>query len=88
MSLRINRASGDVRGTGDGALGEVVFSGVIAGHDIRMSVSRKDPLDRGLTGTSIAEVLDDEIRGAMSLSVADAHVIRQCTLTLRRADAP
>jgi hypothetical protein len=88
MSLSLNRSTGEVRGTGEGPLGDVVFAGAIVSDAILLTVSRKDPLDRGLTGTAVATMSGDRIAGKMRLAVADARVIRQATLTLSRGGNP
>jgi hypothetical protein len=82
VSLSLNRSTGEVRGTGEGPIGDVVFSGAIVSDAIRLTVSRKDPLDRGFTGTAVATMSGDRIAGTMRLAVADARVIRQATLML------
>jgi hypothetical protein len=88
LSLAMNRTSEEVRGTGEGPIGNVVLSGVVTGGAITLSVSRKDPLDRGLTGTAVAQVSGDKISGTMRLSQADARVIREATLHLVREASP
>jgi hypothetical protein len=88
MSLSLNRSTGEVRGTGEGPIGDVVFAGAIVSDAILLTVSRKDPLDRGLTGTAVATLSVDRIAGKMRLAVADARVIRQATLTLSRGGNP
>jgi hypothetical protein len=88
MSLSVSRSSGEVRGTGEGPLGSIVLVGVVVDDAITVSVSRKDPLDRGLTGTGVARVAGDKITGTMRLSVADARVIREATFTLSRGGNP
>jgi hypothetical protein len=88
MSLSLDRSTGEVRGTGDGPIGNVIFTGALVRDAILLTVSRKDPLDRGLTGTAVATVSGNRIAGTMRLAVADARVIRQGTLTLSRGGPP
>jgi hypothetical protein len=82
MTLTVNRSTGEVRGAGEGPIGRVLFSGVVADDALTMSVGRQDPMDRGLTGTAVAKVSGDKMTGTMRLSVADARVIREATLVL------
>ncbi len=83
-SLTVDRQSGAVHGTAGGPIGDVVLSGSFSGDTLTASVLRKDPLDRGLTGTLIAKKEGDRLVGAMRLSVANARVIREATVTLSR----
>jgi hypothetical protein len=84
MSISVDRATGAVRGVLGGAIGEATLSGSASGDTVTASVSRKDPLDRGLTGTAVAKTSGDNMVGTMRLSVANARVIREASFTLSR----
>ncbi len=84
ISLEVNRQSGAVRGTATGAIGEAVLSGDISGDTLMASVLRKDPLDRGFTGTAVLKAEGDKMEGTMKLTVSDARVIREAHVTLTR----
>jgi hypothetical protein len=84
VSLTLDRKSGTVRGVAGGPIGDVVLTGALTGDAITASVLRKDPLDRGLTGTAVAKAEGDHLVGTMRLSVANARVIREASLTLTR----
>lgn len=82
ISLTIQGAR--VTGTGSGPIGDVVWSGAIDNERLTASVQRKDPLDRGFTGTAVGKVSRDHIVGTMRLSLADARVIRDVQYSLSR----
>jgi hypothetical protein len=82
LSLTLQRGPGRVSGTGSGAIGDVVWVGVLDGDRLTANISRRDPLDRGLTGTAVGKVSPEQIVGTMRLSLADAHVIRNASFVL------
>ena len=84
LSLSIDRKSGAVQGVAGGAIGDATLSGTMSADTLTASVSRKDPLDRGLTGTAVAKASADRMVGTMHLSVANARVIREASVTLHR----
>jgi hypothetical protein len=82
ISLTIQGAR--VTGTGSGPIGDVVWLGAVDDERLTASVQRKDPLDRGFTGTAVGKVSRDHIVGTMRLSLADARVIRDVKYSLSR----
>ena len=84
LSIAVDGATGVVTGSADGALGAVVLDGVVVDGQMTAQISRKDPADRGLTGTAIGKVTGDKIEGTMSLSLPEANVIRKVTFTLTK----
>jgi hypothetical protein len=84
LSLSIDRKSGAVQGVAGGAIGDATLSGTLSGDTLTASVSRKDPLDRGLTGTAVTKASAERMVGTMHLSVANARVIREASVTLHR----
>ncbi len=84
LSLTIDRKSGSARGVATGALGEVVLAGAVTADELTFSVTRKDPRDRGLTGTGVAKISGAAATGTMRLSRGDAHVIREANFSLSR----
>jgi hypothetical protein len=87
LTLTVNRQTNDVRGTAEGAIGDVVLVGSIADDAVTGSVLRKDPQDRGLTGTLVAKKAGEAISGSMKLSVANARVIREVKFSVTHAEA-
>ncbi len=85
MALTLRRGNRRVTGTGSGAVGDVLFEGTMDGDLLTASVLRKDPLDRGFTGTVVGNVSGDQLVGTMRLSLADARVIRHAKFTLTRS---
>jgi hypothetical protein len=73
-----------VTGSGSGPIGDVVWIGAIEDESLTASVQRKDPLDRGFTGTAVGKVSRDHIVGTVRLSLADARVIRDVQYSLSR----
>lgn len=88
LTLLVNRQTHEVRGNADGAIGGVVLVGSIADETITASVLRREPLDRGFTGTAVAKVSAGAITGSMRLSVANARVIREVKFTLAPSSSP
>jgi hypothetical protein len=84
LALTIHGAARRLTGTGSGALGDLVWVGALDGDTLTASVQRRDPLDRGFTGTAVGKVSGDEIVGTMRLSLADARIIRGARFTLTR----
>jgi hypothetical protein len=82
LTLTVNRKTGAVRGTADGAVGSVVLAGSFADDTVTATVARKDPADRGLTGTLVAKVSGGALAGSMRLSAPDARVLREAKFTL------
>jgi hypothetical protein len=85
LALTLEREAHRVTGTGGGSLGDVILVGGVDGETLTASVLRKDPLDRGLTGTAVGKVHGDQIDGTMRLSLADARIIRDAKFTLARS---
>jgi hypothetical protein len=83
MTIAID-AKNQVTGTADGAIGNAVITGVVADGRLTARVSRKDPMDRGLTGTAIGKVSGDAIEGQMKLSASEAQVLRTATFKLAK----
>lgn len=84
-NLTITIRGARVTGTGNGAIGDIVWVGSIEGERLTASIQRKDPLDRGFTGTAVGKASQDHIVGTMRLSGADARLIREVNYSLARA---
>jgi hypothetical protein len=85
ISLTIDGASGRATGTLEGPLGPALLSGDVASGTLTASVRRKDPTDRGFTGTLRGTVTADRIDGTMILASAEGAVQRSATATLTPA---
>jgi hypothetical protein len=90
LSLTIDPATRELRGTASGPLGDVILAGVVSRDlatdgAISFSVLRKDPSDHGLTGTGVGHLGASTLTGTMRLSRGDAHVIRDVTFSLTPA---
>jgi len=84
LSLTLDTKSGSVRGTGSGSLGDIVVAGAVTGEELTFSVLRKDPTDRGLTGTGVGKLVGSSATGTIRLSRGDAHVIREAKFSLTK----
>ena len=87
LFLTIDGATGLVRGTASGPLGEAILAGAasMTGGEVTFSVLRKDSTDRGFTGTGVGTRSGARLTGTMRLSLGDAHVLRDATFVLEAA---
>jgi hypothetical protein len=81
MSLTVD-ASGRVSGLLEGPLGPAVIEGASSDGKIAASIRRKDPKDRGFTGTLLAAAAGDKVEGTMNVSLGEAAALRTATFTL------
>jgi hypothetical protein len=84
LSLTVDEKTHVARGALSGPLGEAILTGAVTGDELTFTVLRKDPLDRGLTGTGAGKVSLATTEGTMRLSRSDAHVIREATFSLAK----
>lgn len=85
MTLAIDGATGRATGTLEGPLGPALVAGDVAGGTLTATVRRKDPADRGFTGTLRAIATADHIEGTMTLASAEGAIQRTATVTLSPA---
>jgi hypothetical protein len=85
ITLAIDGATRRVTGTVDGPLGTATIDGVADEGKLTASVARKDPSDRGFTGTLMATVAADKIEGTMNVVPGQAGELRTVTFTLSPA---
>lgn len=83
LDVQIDPA-GKVVGTIAGPVGPATVTGLVADGTLSAHVQRKDPSDRGLTGTMEGKAGPDKIDGTMHLSNADASLIRSATFSLAK----
>jgi hypothetical protein len=86
VTLTVDPASGRVQGTVDGPLGPATVDGVAQDGKVAATIRRRDPGDRGFTGTLEGSLSGDHGEGTMSLSLAEASALRSATFTLAPAD--
>ncbi len=77
-------ATGQVSGTGAGALGTVLVSGMYADGELTATLARKDPSDGGFTGTAVGKLAGDKIEGTIHLSLPNATSLRTATFALSK----
>jgi hypothetical protein len=85
ITLAVDGASGRAEGTLEGPLGPALLAGDVTGGTLTAAVRRKDPTDRGFTGTLRATATADHIEGTMTLASADGSQQRTATVTLTLA---
>lgn len=78
-------ATGEISGTGKGALGPVSLSGKVDGSMIRASVMPVDPTANGaMTGVLVGDSKDGAIVGELRVAGPDASVVRESPIRLER----
>ena len=87
LELTLEAASGRVTGTLDGVLGSSLLEGIASGARLSASVRRKDPADRGLSGTLTGDLAADRATGTLSLASADGATLRTGTFEVSTGPA-
>jgi len=82
LVVTVDGASHRVTGEVQGALGPGTLEGLLADGKLTASVRRKDPTDRGFTGTLVATVAGDHVEGTMNVSLGQASALRTATFSL------
>lgn len=82
IALQVDATSGRVGGTVDGPLGPAVVDGFASEGKLTAALVRKDPQDRGYTGTLIGSIEGERLAGTMSVSTGEASSIRTADFTL------
>lgn len=85
ITLAIDGATGRATGSLEGPLGPGLVAGDVVGGTLTAAVRRKDPTDRGFTGTLRATVAADRIDGTMTLASANGAMQRTASVTLTPA---
>jgi hypothetical protein len=88
IRLEVDATTGRVRGDLDGPLGPASIEGVATNGALSASVRRKDPSDRGFTGTLVGSIANGRLEGTMTLSPGQASVLRTATFALARDPSP
>lgn len=79
---------GRVSGTLDGALGAGILEGRAAGASVSATLRRKDPSDRGFSGTLSGTVSGEQLTGGLTVSSGQGGLVRTATFSLGPASAP
>jgi hypothetical protein len=82
LALAIDSATGRVSGSLDGPLGPATVDGFARDGGVAGTLARKDPSDRGFTGTLVGSLDGDKLTGTMQMSAADANAVRKATFAL------
>jgi hypothetical protein len=84
MTLSVDPAGGRVLGSLDGPLGPALIDGLASDGRLTATVARKDPSDRGFTGTLFGSISGEHAEGTMSLAQAEVDAVRKATFALSR----
>jgi hypothetical protein len=82
LTVTIDGASGRVTGEIAGPLGPASVEGLAVDGKVTASVRRKDPTDRGFTGTLVGSIAGERLDGTMSVSLGQASALRGATFSL------
>ncbi len=85
VAIDVDPTTHRVTGTLDGPLGPATIDGVADEGKLTASIARKDPSDRGFTGTLVATVTADHVEGTMNVAPGQAGELRTATFTLSPA---
>jgi hypothetical protein len=82
LTVTVDGASGRATGEVGGPLGPANVEGLVADGKLTAAVRRKDPTDRGFTGTLAGAITGDKVDGTMSMSLGQASSLRSATFSL------
>ncbi len=82
IALTVDRGTGRLQGTVEGALGPATIDGVAVDGTMTATVSRADPSDHGFTGTLQGALGDASAQGTMNMTQADVTAVRNATFEL------
>ncbi len=83
--LTVDHGTGRIRGTVEGPLGPALIDGYADGPSLSATVVRKDPTDRGFTGTLEAKQDDTGVSGTLHVALAEVSAVRTATFHLTSA---
>jgi hypothetical protein len=82
LNLTIDAPTGRVSGAIDGPLGPATLDGFASDGGVAATLTRKDPSDRGFTGTMVGAIAGDKLTGTMHVSAAEVSAVRTVTFAL------
>jgi hypothetical protein len=85
MTITIDPSTRRMAGALDGALGPATLDGIDVDGRITANISRKNPTDRGFSGTLVGSIDADRASGTMSVSSGEASTVRTATFALSPA---
>lgn len=88
IALSVDRGTGRIRGTVEGPLGPALIDGYADGATLSATVARKDPADRGFTGTLEAKQDAAGVTGTLHVALAEVSAVRSATFHLMPETAP
>jgi hypothetical protein len=88
ITLEVDRGTGRIRGAVDGPLGPATVDGYADGPTLSATVARKDPTDRGFTGTLAARQDDAGVSGTLNVALAEVSAVRTAAFHLTPQAVP
>ena len=88
ITLAVDRGTGRIQGTVEGPLGPATVDGYADGPTLSATVARKDPTDRGFTGTLAARQDDAGVSGTLHVALAEVSAVRTAAFHLTPQAAP
>lgn len=88
ITLSVERSTGRIRGEVEGPLGPALIDGYAEGPTMSATMARKDPTDRGFTGTLEAQQDDAGVSGTLHVALAEVSAVRTATFHLTPESAP
>jgi hypothetical protein len=82
ITLSVDRNTGRIQGAVEGPLGPATVDGYADGATMSATVARKDPTDRGFTGTLDARRDDAGVSGTLNVALAEVSAVRTATFHL------
>jgi hypothetical protein len=81
LTLTVDAGGRISGGSEGGPLGNTIIEGTANEGTFLATIRRKDPSDKGLTGTLTLTPEGSKLRGTMKLSESNAEVVREATIT-------
>jgi hypothetical protein len=85
ITITVDPKTGRVTGSVEGPLGPATVDGFADGATLSGTVSRKDPTDRGFTGTLDATEGDGGVSGTLHVALAEVSAVRTASFHLTQA---
>ena len=85
LTLTVEGGTGRVAGVVDGPLGPAIVNGLALLGKLTAAITRKDPTDKGFTGTLVATVAGDKTTGMLNVSPGEGGSVRSASFSLSPA---
>ncbi len=82
IAMTVDPTSHRILGAIEGTLGPATIDGYADEGTVTATVARRDPSDRGFTGTLLGVIAQGTVTGTIHLALAEVSAIRTATFTL------